>query len=55
MNTISTPNLLSFKASRVNITSIADCHGDVLKIPQAIKTIQMNGKDLFERAADQHT
>ena len=47
--------MMSFKASRINIASISDCHGDILKIPQAIKAIQMHGKDLFERAADNHS
>ena len=46
---------LSFGASRMNIVSLADTHGDMLGIPQTIKTIQENKDDIFERKDDNST
>lgn len=46
---------ISFGASRINLVSFSDNHGDVLKIPQLIKAIQMNKRDVFEKAAEKST
>ena len=45
----------TFKASRVNLLSFADNHGDILKIPQLVKAVQMHKKDVFEKAAEKST
>lgn len=44
-----------FTSSRINIVSIADNHGDILKIPQLIKAIQMHKRDVFEKASEVST
>ncbi len=41
---------LSFKSSQVNILSTADNHGDILAMPQIIKAVEQNKRDMFERA-----
>jgi len=46
---------LTFKSSQVNIVSIADNHGDLLSMPQLIKAVQLNKKDLFEKSSDTST
>lgn len=46
---------ISFKSSQVNIVSMADNHGDLLSMPQMMKAIQMNKKDIFEKASDKST
>lgn len=46
MNTIDNIGNTSFKASRMNILSTADNHGDILRLPQLMKAIQMNNKDI---------
>ena len=48
-------NNIAFKSSQVNIVSMADNHGDLLSMPQMMKTIQVNKKDLFEKASDKST
>jgi len=45
----------TFKASRVNLLSFADNHGDILKIPQMVKAVQMHKKDVFEKATEKST
>lgn len=52
---ISSVENTNFKASRVNLLSFADNHGDVLKIPQLVKAVQMHKKDVFEKAAEKST
>ena len=52
MNTINPVSNINFKASRVNIVSIADVHGDILKVPQVIKSIQVHSKELFEKGSE---
>lgn len=52
MNKIDAVQNINFKGSRVNIVSLADIHGDILKVPQVIKSIQVHSKDLFEKAGD---
>ena len=55
INNVSSINSISFKASRINLVSVADTHGDVLKIPQLMKTIQRNKRDLFEKSTEKAT
>ena len=55
MDTMNNIGVVSFKSSRMNILSTADNHGDILRMPQLMKAIQMNKKDLFERAAEKST
>ena len=55
MNTIDDVRNISFKASRMNILSTADNHGDVLRLPQLMKAIQMNNKDIFEKVTEKST
>lgn len=52
INSITNP---VFQASRINIISTADNHGDILKIPQLVKAIQMNKGDLFQKSAEKST
>ena len=46
---------LSFKSSQVNILSTADNHGDILAMPQIIKAVEQNKRDMFERADERGT
>ena len=46
---------LSFKSSQVNILSTADNHGDILAMPQIMKAVEMNKRDMFERAQEKGT
>lgn len=55
MNTVNNIDNISFKASRMNILSTADNHGDILRIPQLLKAIQMNNKDIFEKVTEKST
>lgn len=55
INPISTNTKVNFKASRVNIVSIADMHGSILSVPQVIKSIQVHSKGLYEKAAESST
>lgn len=55
MNTIDNIGNTSFKASRMNILSTADNHGDILRLPQLMKAIQMNNKDIFEKVTEKST
>ena len=48
-------NTISFKSAQVNIVSMADNHGDILGMPQVIKAIQMNKKDMFEKSSEPST
>jgi 2',3'-cyclic-nucleotide 2'-phosphodiesterase (5'-nucleotidase family) len=45
----------TFKSSLVNIVSTADNHGDLLNMPQMVKAIQANKKDLFEKSSEKST
>ena len=40
-------NDLSFKAARVNILATSDNHGNLMKLPRFLKTIENNAKDIF--------
>lgn len=46
---------VSFKSSQINIVSTADNHGDLLNMPQLIKGINVNRKDLFEKSSENST
>ncbi len=46
---------LSFKSSQVNILSTADNHGDILAMPQIMKAVEMNKRDMFERSGEAGT
>lgn len=43
---------INFKAGRINIVSIADNHGDLLAMPQLMKGIQVNKRDIFSQSAE---
>lgn len=57
MNMISsiTNNGVAFKSAQVNIVSTADNHGDILGMPQVMKAVQMNKRDMFEKSSDKST
>ncbi len=54
LSSYNNPNI-SFKSSQVNIVSMADNHGDLLAMPQMMKAIQVNKKDIFEKSNDKST
>ena len=41
-------NNLNFGSAQMNIVSMADSHGDILSVPQVIKTIQENKSEIFD-------
>ncbi len=55
ISTVYNKENVSFKSSQVNFVSMADNHGDLLAMPQMFKAIQINKKDIFEKAADNST
>lgn len=55
VNGYSYANKIPFKSSQVNIVSTADNHGDLLSMPQMMKAIQMNKRDLFEKSGEKST
>lgn len=54
VNKVNTNNI-AFKSAQVNIVSTADNHGDILSMPQMMKAIHMNRKDLFEKSSEKST
>ena len=46
---------INFKSSQMNIISMADNHGDLLNMPQMMKAIQVNKKDIFEKGLEKST
>lgn len=48
-------NKITFKSAQMNILSTADNHGDLLNMPQMMKAIQVNKKDIFEKASEKST
>lgn len=46
---------INFKSSQVNILSTADNHGDLLSMPQMMKMIEVNKKDIFEKGLEKST
>ena len=42
----------NFKAARINMVSIADNHGDLLALPQLIKAVQCNKRDIFSQSME---
>lgn len=48
-------NNTTFQASKVRIVSLGDVHGDILKIPQVIKSIQVHSKELFDKSNEEST
>lgn len=40
----------SFKAARVNILATADNHGNIMKLPRWLKTVENNAKEMFPKA-----
>ena len=42
----------NFKAARINMVSIADNHGDLLALPQLIKAVQSNKRDIFSQSME---
>ncbi|MCQ2957791.1 MAG: metallophosphoesterase [Candidatus Gastranaerophilales bacterium] len=46
---------VNFASSVLNIASVADNHGDILGVPQVIKTIQGNSKDIFDKKDKEST
>ena len=43
---------INFKAARINMVSIADNHGDLLAMPQLMKAIQNNKRDIFSQSME---
>ena len=46
---------IPFKSAQMNIVSIADNHGDLLSMPQLMKAIELNKKDIFEKSSEKST
>ena len=42
----------NFRQARLNIVSIADNHGDLLALPQLMKAIQVNKRDIFSQSSE---
>lgn len=45
----------SFKSARVNILATADSHGNIMRLPRVLKTIENNAKEIFPKAEEQST
>ena len=45
----------SFKGARVNILASADNHGNIMRLPRVIKTIENNAKEIFPKAGENST
>ena len=43
-------NGMSFKKAQVNILATADNHGNIMRLPRVIKTIENNAKEIFPKA-----
>ena len=39
----------SFKAARVNIFATADNHGNIMRLPRMLKTLENNAKEIFPK------
>ena len=48
-------NDVSFKAARVNILATADNHGNIMRLPRLLKTIENNAKEIFPKAGSSST
>ena len=48
-------NNISFQGARINILATADNHGNVLKMPIWLKTVENNAKDIFEKSNEEST
>ena len=45
-------NKINFGAARINMVTIADTHGDLLAMPQLMKAIQLNRRDIFSQSSE---
>lgn len=45
----------SFRAARVNILATSDNHGNLMRLPRFMKTIENNAKEIFPKAGDLST
>ncbi len=48
-------NDTSFKAARVNILATADNHGNIMRLPRLLKTVENNAKEIFPKAGSTST
>lgn len=48
-------NDVSFKAARVNILATADNHGNIMRLPRLLKTVENNAKEIFPKAGSSST
>lgn len=46
---------VAFKGARVNILASSDNHGNIMKLPRLLKTVENNAKDIFPKAESQNT
>lgn len=46
---------VSFKAARVNIFATADNHGNIMRLPRLLKTVENNAKEIFPKAGEAST
>lgn len=46
---------LSFKSARVNILATADNHGNIMRLPRLLKTVENNAKEIFPKAGAKST
>lgn len=45
----------SFRGARINILATADNHGNIMKMPIWLKTVENNAKDIFARSNEEST
>ena len=45
----------SFKGARVNILASSDSHGNIMRLPRVLKTIENNAKEIFPKAEEKST
>lgn len=49
------PQGLSFNGARVNILATADNHGNIMRMPIWLRTVENNAKDIFAKADEEST
>ena len=44
------PTDISYKGARVNVLALSDSHGNFMKIPKVLKTIETHVADIYAKA-----
>ena len=45
----------AFKGARVNILATADNHGNIMRLPRLLKTVENNAKEIFPKSESEST